>query len=405
MLAPIALAAAALPGPSSRRGRRAATFAGAVLLLLLPFAAERRAATGRFAISTEHGGFTLLGTMAPGSAAGGWVDPTLYAASVDPGYLRDPARLRRDAGGIALGELRRRWRYHAYRMAVSALTLSVDSERQNLWWSLEAPGALPPTRSAAGAALARRAAPWLRAELALFSGAFAAAVALAWRRRDRAILVIASSVLLKVLVQVLFSPLGRLMVPAIALELLAVGLGAALAAASTGRERAVLAAVVAIVAAALLVAEPPLRALAIRRDEAPPVLGRFPLAIAGGGGAFAECTVEAGRLRSVGGDRAWLDASEGAARVACRLPPLAPDAGLVVDLESADFAPVRIQADGRERLGTEPGSAPGWRRSELEPPGAPAPSAVVLGARAPFGFGFLRRSGAAPPLPRDRVLP
>ena len=403
---PPALAAAGLPGPNAGRRRRLLTLGLAAFLPLLALAAERRAATGRFAILTEHGGLSLLGTVVPGSAAAGWTDPMLYAASVDPGYLRDSARLRRDAGRLALREWGRRWRFHAYRAAVSALTLSVGSDRENLYWSLEAPGALPPDRAAPGLSLALRVAPWLRAELAIVTGAFVAALVLAGRRRDPAILVIASAVLLKILVQVLFSPLGRLMVPAIALELLAIALGAAaLAAGSTRRERTALAALAVGVAAALFFAVPPLRALAIRKDEAPPVLHRFPLGVAGAGGAFADCTVEAGRIRGIGGDRVWVDPLAGKARVACRLPALAPDAALGLDLEAPDPLGVRVEADGRDRKATDPGSAPGWRRAALTPEGAPAPSAVVLDADGPFGFGFVRRSGGAPPLPRDRVLP
>ena len=407
VLVPPALAAAGLPGPSPRRARRFAAFVLAALVPLFALAAERRAATGRFAVLTEHGGLGLLGTVVPGSAAAGWADPTLYAASLDPAYARDQAGLRRDAGRLAVREMRRRWRFHAYRAVVAALGLSVDGERENLFWSLEAPGALPPPRAAAGAALARTAASWLRIELALVTSAFAAAVALALRRRDAAILVLAASVLLKFGVQVLFSPLGRLMLPATALELLAVALGAALLGeGSTRGERAAAVSGTLALAALLLLAVPPLRAFAIAKDEPPPVLSRFPLAIAGGGG-LADCSVAAGRLHSIAGDRAWLDAEDeaGPARVACRLPPLSSDAALGIDLEASDLSSLRIEADGRERSSFGPGSAPGWRSAGLSAAGEPAPSSVVLAASGRFGFGFVRRAPAAPRLPRDRALP
>jgi len=404
VMVPPALAAAGLPGPSSRRARRLASFVAAALVPLLALAAERRAATGRFAVLTEHGGLGLLGTVVPGSASAGWVDPTLYAAALDPAYARDPARLRRDAGGLAAAEMRRRWRFHAYRASVAALGLSVDSERQNLYWSLQAPGVLPATRAAAGAALARTAAPWLQFELAVVSGAFAAAVVLAVRRRDAAILVLAAAVLLKIGVQVLFAPLGRLMVPAIALELLAVALGAALlGAGSTKRERSAAVGVAVAVAGFLLLTVPPLQALAVAKDEPPPVLSRFPLGIAGGKG-FADCRVEAGRLIALLGDRATLAPvlPGGDARARCGLT-VPPGASLGLDVEGQAAKSPAVVVDGREWTARHPLPG-GWFRVE-SPGGAGSAAEAVISAASPFGFGFVAEVPGAPDLPRHRDLP
>lgn len=407
VMVPPALAAAGLPGSRTRRGTRLLALVLAAGVPLLALAWERRAATGRFSLTTEHGGLGALGTVVPGAASAGWLDPTLYAASLDAGYLKEPPRLRRDAWRLAARELERRWRFHAFRAAVSGLALSVESERQTLFWSLEAPGALSAARTDAGARLARVVGPLLRLELALISGAFAAALLLALSRRDAAMLVLGAAALLKLLVQVLFSPLGRLMVPAIAIELLVVALGAArLGTTATRRERASAAAVTGAVTVLLLAAVPPLRALAVRKDETPPVLARFPLVVAGGG-ELVDCAVDAGRLSALSGDRAWLAPLAGgaAARVTCRLSPARVPDTLSLDVAAADPARLRIEADGREATRDEPPAVRGWWRIPVARPGEAAPSVLVVAGEEPFGFGLVRSSDARPPLPRDRELP
>ena len=194
VMAPVAIAAAGLPGRPRGRAARLLRLGAAAAVPLLALAGERFAATGRFSITTEHGGLGALGTVAPGSSAVGWTDPTLYAASIDPGLLEDPRRLRREAWRLAWEEARRRYRYHAFRSAVLALRLSVRSEADAAFWSLEAPGALPPDRAAAGGTWARAATPFLEIELALLSGLFLAAAFRGLRRRDAAILVLAAAV-------------------------------------------------------------------------------------------------------------------------------------------------------------------------------------------------------------------
>jgi hypothetical protein len=405
-----ALAAAGLPG---RGLGRAARFAAAAAIPLLLLAAERRAATGRFAITTEHGGLSLLGTLVPGSAAAGWLDPTLFLASADPSLLKDPGRLRRTSWALAAGEAGRRHRFHAFRVAVSALRLSVESDAQNLFWSLEAPGALSPLRAPAGAAWARVARPLLRLELASISGLFLAALALGIRRRDAGILVLSAAVAVKILVQVLFSPLGRLMVPAIALELLVVALAAANLGEPGAPREGVAFGVLALLAAALLFAAvPPLERLAIAKDERPPTVSRFPLAIAGGGG-WAECAVEDGRVTALAGDRAWIGPRSGGnlARVGCRLPALADCGTLGLDFEDREGIDVRATVEGEAFSGRAPLPGGGWLRAPLcHDAASRAPERVGVEVRAPAGvgaagFGFERVNPDRPALPRYRALP
>lgn len=170
---------------------------------------------------------------------------------------------------------------------------------------------------------------------------------------------------------------GRLMVPAIALELLVVALASAdLAAPGARRQRFAFLLSAALASAILFGALPPLERLAIRKDEKPPVVSRFPLAIAGGGG-FAECTVDSGRLTALAGDRAWVapSAADTLARVGCRLPLGRDCAALAVDVQDREGLIAPAEADGEERFVRIPLPGGGWLRAPLcdaasRPPGS-----------------------------------
>jgi hypothetical protein len=367
VLMPLVLPAAGVWPRRAGAFRRLLWLAAAAGIPLLLLAAQRRAASGRFALTTEHGGLGLLGSVAPGAAADGWIDPTPYVAAHRPELLRDLKGLRDSATGLALQEWRRRWRYNAFRAAVSSMRLASESDAEDLFWSVGAPDSLPSVRRAEGEAFASRWGPLLRLELAAIGGLFAAAILLGARRRDPGVLLLGLAVLLKLAIQALVSPMGRLMIPAVALELLAIALAAALPRRSR-REAAGLLVCAVAVAAILLAATPPLRALARLKDEAPLPIRRFPLAMAGGG--FAECRVESGRLASLEWTRARLAlASQSpppgeAARLTCDLPPA--HAALRLRLEDA-YAPAgfpgrvveRVEADGRELLSHDIGGPEG----------------------------------------------
>jgi hypothetical protein len=321
VMAPAALAAAGLlsgvPQPVSGRRARVARFALAAGLSLLVLALQRQAATGRFALTTEHGGLALLGSVIPGAAGPGWVDPKAYLASVDPALLENRDEARRASTRLALAEWRRRPGFHVLRGAGASARLAVESDADDLYWSIGAPEALPAEKRARGAQVHARWFPRLRWELALIQGLFAAAVVVGLRRRDRAILVLAACVVLKFALQSVASPLGRLMLPATALELLAIVLALSRLSRSGWLKTAVLAVAVAI---GLLLVEPRLSALAVSRDEPARPVRRFPLEV--GPGQFARCTVEAGEVVSLEWRRVWLrPGPDGApARVACEVP-------------------------------------------------------------------------------------
>jgi len=403
-----AVVAAGLPGTVAGRGTRALRLAAAAVVPILALAAQRHAATGRFAVTSEHGGLGVLGTLAPSSAAAGWVDPGLAIAAVEPALLTDPNALRRATWRLAWDEARRRWRFHALRATASAFRLSVESEAGDLLWGLEAPDTQPPATARAATAFARVARPLLRVEQSLISGLFLASLLLALRRKDAAPLVLGAAALVELLVQVLFSPLGRLMVPVIALEILAIGL----AACGAGGERARLLGLGTAIAAVLFVTSPPLTALAVQKDEAPPHVRRFPLLIAGGGGVYADCAIESGRVWVIAGDRARIGSdppSPGPGRVRCRIPRLPARGPLCLDLETEDPSSIRIAVDGRPTVAPagSPGTGPSWRRSLLTAEEEPSPREIVLedASGGVFGFGLVTRLPGSRPLPRDIVFP
>jgi hypothetical protein len=332
VLLPAAVAAAGLlrGRQHAARLRRAAWLIVSSGVPLLALALQRQAASGRFAITTEHGGLALLGSVVPGAAKAGWVDPRAYIAAREPELLESRTTARRAASRLALEEWKRRPAFHLLRAASVSGRLAVESDADSLFWSVGSAEALPPALRTRGAALYARWFPRLRWELALIQGLFVASVVMALPRRNAAILVLAACVVLKFALQSAASPLGRLMFPGTALELLAVGLG--LSDLAARRARLGYGFVAAAVAVGLLLAEPPLAALAVAKDEPPLRVERFPLEITGGG--IARCIVEEGDVTSLEWRRAWLRPRDATtpARVRCGEGDRAP---LIVRIETS----------------------------------------------------------------------
>ena len=338
-LLPAAIAAAGLLRKDGARLRRAAGLAAAAAVPLLALAGQRYQASGRFAITTEHGGLALLGSVVPGAAEAGWVDPRAYIAAVEPDLLENRTVARKAASRLAAAEWRRRPAFHLLRSASVSGRLAVESDADSLFWSVGSPQALPPGRmdgAGAGGPLYARWFPRLRWELALIQGLFLTSVWRALRRRDAAVLVLAACVVLKFALQSVASPLGRLMIPATALELLAIGLGLAELPTGRARRRFGLAAVVGAVAALLLFAEPRLTALAIAKDEPPRPVSRFPLEISGGAdGGLARCVVEEGEVTSIEWRRVWVRprAADQPAHIRCTAKDVGAAGTLIVRVE------------------------------------------------------------------------
>jgi hypothetical protein len=391
VLAPAALAAVGLTRQDGSRLRRAGWLAVAAGLPLAALAYQRFAATGRFAITTEHGGLALLGSVVPGAAAPGWIDPKAYIASVEPELLMDRAAARKAATRLALAEWKRRPFFHTLRALAAAGRLSVESDADNLFWSVGSPDALPAAHVARGREFYARWFPRLKWELALIQGLFLASVLEGLRRKDAAILVLAGCVAAKFALQSVASPLGRLMVPATALELLVIALGAACVVEARRFAASARFAILALAsAAALLLLEPRVNALAAARDEPPPRVSRFPLEISGGGG-FAQCVVEEGEVTFLEWKRAWMRPAETGrkARVLCGMPPAAAGESLVLRLEESPGAPTGgltagVEVDGR------PMPSGGARELVLGQDALAPARTVALGFSGPGGFSFVR---------------
>ncbi len=395
VLLPLALAAA---WPRPRRGfaRNTALFLLAAVLPLLALAAQRKAATGRFALTTTHTGLAFLGSFVPGASAAGWIDPKPWVASVDPALLDDDDRLRAASVRLALSEALRRPRFHLFRIATETAAMAVNGDRQDLYWSLLGPDVLPADLQSRASTFARRAGPLLTGELAFIQGLFLAAVIVGFLRKNRAILVLAAAVALKVGIHAMASPMSRLLVPATALELLAIPLAAAELPALARGTRRVLAAVGLGLTAALLIAVPPLERRLRRADVDFPRTYRFSLAIEGGPGRV-DCAVDAGRLSELDSRRAVIEtfspdpAPGDRARAVCTLPEIPPDGRLVLRFEDAYGAgglPGRmvqsVAIDGRETLRHDVANAAfaGWIEASVADGASAAGRRVTFEVRA-----------------------
>ena len=336
-LLPAAIAAAGLLRRDGARLRRAAGLAAAAAVPLLALACQRYQASGRFAITTEHGGLALLGSVVPGAADAGWVDPRAYMAAVEPELLENRTVARKAASRLAAAEWRRRPAFHLLRSASVSGRLAVESDADSLFWSI---GSRP---GAAGGADGWRRRPALRALVpAPALGARAHPGALSRERmagpptprrcRPRSRRVRRSEV--RSAVRGLAArpthdsrdgpraPRDRT--------------GARRAPETDPGARLRFGLAAAAVAALLLLAEPRLTALAIARDEPPRPVSRFPLEISGSAdGGLARCVVEEGEVTSIEWRRAWVRprAADQPARIRCSAKDVGAAGTLIVRVE------------------------------------------------------------------------
>jgi hypothetical protein len=376
-LFPLVLAAAGFAHRRGRSWRNLALCALAVGLPFLALALQRHEATGRFGLSSGHVGYTLLGTVAPGATASYWSDPVSYVASVRPELVRDRQRLFAETLPLALDELRRRPGFHALRTLSAALKFPFDSDAENLYWSVQAAGTLPPSHQAAGAALAARAAPLLQLEMAVLQGLFLASVALGLWRRNPAVLAVALAALAKIGLHAVIVSQGRFLVPATALEILVVALGSWEASRSPSWRRPALALALALpLAAGLALSGRRLVAWVRAHDpvDAEQRTYRFSLTRWDHRGVL-DCVVRQGRLTALGPEAAVLaplhlhPAPGEVAAAACILSGAGAPAPLVLQI-SDPYEPgglpgqvvQRVKIDGVEvfshDLAAEPGG--GW---------------------------------------------
>ena len=360
VLIPLALVAGTPPAGSGSRRRDLARFGIPVVVILLALAAQRRLATGRLTIATDHGALGLFGSFMPGASGPGWIDARAYAAALEPdlprGLFGSPSQLVR----LTFDEIRRRPLFHAARVAAWLPRLALNADADDLAWSLGNPRSVPEPAREAAERFAHRWAPLLRIELALVQGGFLAALWIAWRRRRLDILVLAAAVALKFAIHMLVSPLGRLVLPAIAVELLVLALAGEALSRRPGRERLGAAALAVGAAAVLLFATPLLADAIIRRDPSD-LPGVRAFALDAGDGCILRCELAHGRLAGLSPTTAWIGGRQ--ARVDCLVPTLDPDASLGLRIEGAASVSTEIREGSRAESGRVALGSPG-----LQPP-------------------------------------
>ena len=354
-----------------RRWRDAAACALAAALPLLLLAVQRELATGRFALTSEHAGLSVLGSYVPGAAADSWADPGPYIASVRPSLLWDYGRIRREAGGLALHEALRRPAFHAARTAAVVLSQALDGEANNLYWSVLIPGGLPEPLLPRGQRFAAHAKPWLAIELAILHTLFLAAGILAVAWRNRAILTICAAIALKAGIHAVTVSQGRYFLPVTAMEILAIALAVEeVLLRRRGRLSAAALATGAAAVLALSLLAPRATGWVLRHDAEPQRTYRFPLKGPAPGATLA-CVVDRGLLMALSANRAVIaplhvDPAPGeAASASCELTGTSavPLALRLLDAYAPGDLPgrmrQRVEIDGVEVLDRDLAAAPG----------------------------------------------
>jgi hypothetical protein len=366
------LAAASLGGRPEGRWKRAllaCALAAGIPLLLLAF--QRQAATGRFALTTKHTGFSILGAYIPGATTDAWTNPRPYIASVEPSLLRDPEEAQRQGVRLALREALRRPVFHAARITASTLDFLTAGEVANLYWSLLAPEVLPPSHQARAQAFFRFVGPLLKIDMTLFLALFLATLLIAPVRRSPAVWVLSAAVALKVGLHAVTAAQGRYFLPVTALQILVIGLGAREAAHRSRRRVVAAVAAGAVVATGLALLAPEAVARVQARDVDGPRTYRFTLTPRKHGGALA-CAMDRGRLTDLYRSQAAIetfqrDPSPGeTATVDCVLTGPKTPVPLVLRLHDA-YAPgglpgrmvARVAVDGSEVLRRDLAAEPG----------------------------------------------
>jgi hypothetical protein len=269
-----------------------------VVVTLLALAAYRYATTGRFALSSDHAGWSILGSYVPGSTVNGWTDPSPFIASVEPALLEDRHAVLTHATGLAVREAIRRPVFHMFRIASSVVSAASGGEAANLYWTLLAPEVLPAPLHARAAAFAARAGPVLDFELAAIQALFIAAVLIAIGRRNRAVLVLAAAVVLKYAIHAVTVAQGRYFLTATALEILAIGVAVLEVTAITRKTIATALSIGAVLAVMALTVARPLAAAVQSWDVDPQRTYRFALKTVDGDAALT-CVVNRGKVVSL----------------------------------------------------------------------------------------------------------
>ena len=343
VLLPLAIAAGVSRRASNHRRRDAAVLLAVVAVAFLLLGLQRREATGRFSVTTGHGALALFGSFMPGSGTGGWADARAYAAALEPTLPRGPYGSPEQLLRLTWTEVQRRPAFHLLRVASWLPRLGLYGDADNLFWSAGSPRSVATEKRLAAASFERIARPWLIGELAIVQGLFTAALFVGIRRRRPDILVLAITIGLKFAIHMIVSPVGRLVVPAIALELLTIPLAAAEFEQVERPERLRVGLVGALTALMLVALTPPLTRL-VQRLDVSELPGVRSFALDAGLECRIRCEIRSGAVAALTSVAAWLvpDQSGSAAALVCYPPTFEPET--VLRIVSDGFP--AISADG-----------------------------------------------------------
>lgn len=183
LIALLPLAAVAMLGSQKEKWLRNFLTGGILVGVLFgALIVHRGMATGRYALSTDHLGVSILGAYVPGAGLG-WISPIPYLEANHPGLLNDKD-FDQKVSGLVWQEFVRRPGFHIIRMIGSSFYNLFNIDREVSPWSLVAEGALPHRYRKSAAALYERMDPVLEFYPWFIHGLFLSAVFFSFTKRD-----------------------------------------------------------------------------------------------------------------------------------------------------------------------------------------------------------------------------
>lgn len=224
----VLLPAALIAAIGSHRKLRNLAIGGATALTLLALIAiQRGAATGRYALTTEHGGYGILGSYIPGKTFA-WQDPRPYLAAKMPVALDSTyvSNFGQEYLGFALKEAAQRPVFHLVRRTGSTLHSLMYMFHGLSSWSIGQPGTQPPETKPLADTFRTLALFPATAYDVFVHGLFLVCVAMLIRKSHRASLLIAVpllvTILLKIGIHFVVASQARYFMPVMALEILVI---------------------------------------------------------------------------------------------------------------------------------------------------------------------------------------
>jgi len=221
VMLPLAIAAAVPMDRTWFRSKAMLVFVACAVMMIVAVGGQRYFATGKFRVTSEHGGTSLLGSYIPG-AGFGWIPFESYVASVDPKLADDPDRMAREGTRMAVAEIMKRPMFHFVRRAEALAYSATGGDGTLTYWSLQG-DAQEPERATEAGALAGRLAPWIQGSMTLMQVLFIGALLLGITRRNPALLVLGMTIGIKLSLHFVYPSQARFFLVILALQAIMVG--------------------------------------------------------------------------------------------------------------------------------------------------------------------------------------